>query len=264
MSTDIRPQSEHKPSDRVEVSEREARETRRGRPRHRVHAPELRQGALPREVRPAADPPAPARRRRGGGRGRRVHLQAGGVLPQPRRPADRARVADPRRVHQGPQRPRRLRHEDPEGVRRPRPVDAALRPRADARRIGAPVDRRARVGAQVHRRARAGQDVRHRRAEAGVPHPLRRRRGHGLPAHRARRRLRPGPHGLDRQAQRRRQGVHPRRGQALDHQRRHRRAGRRDGHGAEARGRPWRHLGLRRRDRRHQASRSRTATSSWG
>ena len=42
----------------------------------------------------------------------------------------------------------------------------ALRPGADAGRLGPPEPRRAAVGAPVDRRARAGEAVRHRRAEA--------------------------------------------------------------------------------------------------
>ena len=60
-----------------------------------------------------------------------------------------------------------------------------------------PSHRRTRVGPPVDRRTRAGQDVRHRRAEAAVPAPLCRRRDHRVPAHRARRRLRPRPDVLD-------------------------------------------------------------------
>ena len=117
------------------------------------------------------------------------------VLRDPRRQPDRARGADPRRLPEGLRRARRVRHEDPPRVRRPRPVDVLLRQGADAGRLGAPEPRRAGVGPPVDRRARAGEDVRHRRAEAAVAATLRRGRHHGVPADRARRRLRPGPDG---------------------------------------------------------------------
>ena len=163
--------------------------------------------------------PAADRRRRRARRG--VPRRAAGVLRDPRRRPDRARGPDPRRVHHGPRRPRRVRHEDPPRVRRPRACPCAYYGQAlDAGQLGAPEHRRPALGAPVDRRARAGEDVRHRRAEAGVPAALRRGRDLGVPAHRARRRLRPGPAGGDGDADRRRVGVHPGRRQAVDHQRR--------------------------------------------
>ena len=95
--------------------------------------------------------------------------------------------------------------------------------------------RRAAVRAPVDRRAAAGEAVRHRGAEAGVPAPLRARRDQRVPAHRAGRRLGPGPAAHHRHPERGRQGVHARRRQAVDHQRGHRRPAGRDGAGAQER-----------------------------
>ena len=57
---------------------------------------------------------------------------------------------------------------------------------------------------------------------------------HRVPAHRARRRLRPGPDGSTATPTEDGDGVPARRREAVDHQRRRRRAGRGDGHGARS------------------------------
>ena len=150
-----------------------------------------------------------------------------------RRRRDRARRADPR-----PRAPRAGRHrlprdEDRHRVRRARAEPARVQPGARADRLGEPVDRRADLGPPVDRRPAAGQAVRHRRAEAALPPPLRQDRHQRVPAHRARRRLRPGPARHHRDADRGRQRVRAGRAEALDHQRRDRRPARRDGAGAQ-------------------------------
>ena len=105
------------------------------------------------------------------------------------------------------------------------------------------------VGAPVDRRAAAAQDLRHRRAEADVPAPAGRGRGVRVPAHRARRRLRPGPPGHHRRP--RVDGGYLLNGVKLwatNGTRGH--AARRDGAGAEGRGPPRRHHRVRGRGRR--------------
>ena len=92
-----------------------------------------------------------------------------------------------------PAQARRLRHEDPEGVRRPR-----LHGDASTRKVMQMIGSydgnisRAALGAPVDRRSAAAQALRHARAEEEVPAALRRRRDLGLRAHRAARRLRSG------------------------------------------------------------------------
>ena len=135
----------------------------------------------------------------------------------------------------------RVRHEDLAGVRRARPHQPVLQPGADDRRVGLARDGRAAVGAPVDRRAAAAGAVRHRRAEAALPAPVRPRRDQRVPADRAGRRLRPGAAGHHGDAVRRRQRVRAERRQAVDHQRRGRRPARGDGAGAEGRGAPRRH-----------------------
>ena len=84
-----------------------------------------------------------------------------------------------------------------------------------------------------------------------------------VPAHRARRRLRPGAHEHDRGPDRGRHGLPDQRHEAVGHQRRDRR--RRRGHGRrpEVRGPPGRHHRVHLPVRRARASPSSTATSSW-
>ena len=91
-----------------------------------------------------------------------------------------------------PAQARRLRHEDPQGVRRPRLHERRV-PEGDEaprqlrrQRLGAA------LGAPVDRRAAAAQALRHRRAEEEVPAALRPGRDLGLRADRARGRLRSG------------------------------------------------------------------------
>ena len=133
-------------------------------------AAQLRQGAVPGPV-PARPPLSPAAaRRREGGDGRGVSRQAAGVPGGEGRPLpDRTRRQDPRRHHPRSQGSRRSRHEDPRGVRRPRPARRLLQP-------GHRPDRRVEWGhlnpavrPPVDRRARAAEAVRHRGAEAQVP-----------------------------------------------------------------------------------------------
>ena len=100
--------------------------------------------------------------------------------------------------------------------------------------------------------------------KASVPPPLRRGRRLGLPADRARRRVRPGPDGHHGHPHRGRHGIPPRRREAVDHQRRRRRAARRHGAGARARGRPRRHHRVRRRGHSPRGSRSSGATRFMG
>ena len=92
----------------------------------------------------------------------------------------------------------RLRHEDPEEVRRPGLHQRRV-PEGDA---ATGLDRRqplgAAVGPPVDRRAAAAQAVRLGRPEEEVPAALRRGRYLGLRAHRAAGRLRPGPPDDDR------------------------------------------------------------------
>ena len=60
----------------------------------------------------------------------------------------------------------RLRHQDPEGVRRPRPHARRVRPRDDAARQPLRQRRLAALGAPVDRRAGAAPDVRHARSRS--------------------------------------------------------------------------------------------------
>ena len=139
---------------------------RGGGARDRVEQAELRQGALPRPVppRPGAPAPAPRRRRRGRGEAFLARLRevCAGI--------DGARIEREARIPDEDIKAlaehRRVRHEDPHRVRRPRAYDALLRPGADAGRLGAPGVRCAAVGAPVDRRARAGQALRHRRSRS--------------------------------------------------------------------------------------------------
>ena len=107
--------------------------------------------------------------------------------PRGDRPHRRVPAAGARR----PAAARRLRHEDPEEVRRPRLHQRRVQPRDDAARQLLRQPRRAALRAPVDRRAAAAQDLRHRGAEEEVPAPLRRGRDLGLRPDRARRRLRP-------------------------------------------------------------------------
>ena len=117
-----------------------------------------------------------------------------------------ARIPDER--GQGSRRARRVRHEDPDRVRRARAVPALLQPRAgDHRRrctraSGALVSAHQSIGVPQPLKmfGIAG-------AEAGVPAPLRQRGDQRVPAHRAGRRLRPGAAGHHRDAAGRRAGY---------------------------------------------------------
>ena len=113
----------------------------------------------------------------------------------------------PGRVPRGTGRPRRVRHENPAGVRRPGPVAGVLRPGAGAAGLGAPQPGRPALGPPVHRRAGTGEGVRHPRAETEVPAALCGRGHYRVPAHRARRRQRPRPDGQHRCPHGRRRGL---------------------------------------------------------
>ena len=96
----------------------------------------------------------------------------------------------PRAGRRRPAQARRLRHEDPEGVRRPRLHRVGvLQGHGDGRQLRRQ-HQRAALGAPVDRRAAAAQALRHARAEEEVPAALRRRRDLRVRAHRAARRLR--------------------------------------------------------------------------
>ena len=98
-------------------------------------------------------------------------------------------------------------------------------------------------------------------AEAAVPAPAGRRRGLGVPAHRARRRLRPGPAGAP-PPTRRRGRLPAQRREAVGHQRHGGHPARGDGPGARGRGAPRRHHRVRGRGRLAEASPSSGATRS--
>ena len=178
------------------------------------------------------------------------------------RPArDRARGPDPRRRRRRAQGARRARHEGARGVRRRRPLAGPLQPRAGAGRHLALRAGHAALRPPVDRRRRAADGLRLRGAEAAVA-PARRQGPHlGLPAHRARRRLRPRAPRHHRRADRGR--LRPQRPQAVGDQRRHRRHRRRDGAGPEVRRPQGRHHRLRPRLLDATACPSSTATSSW-
>ena len=71
--------------------------------------------------------------------------------------ASSASRGSPTSTFAGARRARRVRHEDPARVRRPRARPVLLQPRAGDDRLGEPEPRRAVLGAPVDRRARAGQ-----------------------------------------------------------------------------------------------------------
>ena len=147
----------------------------------------------------------------------------------------RARRPDPRRVPRGAHRDRRLRDEDPARVRRSRAhhvrYGKALMLAGSAHpSIGALLSAHQSIGVPEPVKLVGTPEQ-----KQALPAPLRGRRDLGLPAHRARRRLRPGPDGEHGHPDDRRHGIPARRGEAVDHQRRRRRAARRHGAGAEAR-----------------------------
>ena len=151
-----------------------------------------------------------------------------------RRPADRAGGPDPGRGRQGPGGARRVRHEDPAGVRRPRACPHVYYNRAlDARRLVPPEPRRAAV-------ARTSRSASPSRSSCSAP---RSRSSAFLPRCAAGAISAflltepdvgsdPARLGMTAIPTDGRLGVRPRRGQAVDHQRRGRRAARRDGPGA--------------------------------
>ena len=161
---------------------------------------------------------------------------------------------DPRRGHRRPQGARRARHEGARAVRRARPLAGLLQPRAGAGRLVA--RRRSRRCCRAHQSIGVAEPLllfgteeqKRALAAAGRAHAHLR-----VPAHRARRRLRPGAARRHRDADRGRHGLPAQRHQAVGDQRRDRRHRRGDGEGARARGGitafvlPVRH---RRRDRR--------------
>ena len=204
-ATDSRPQDIDPGRDRATgaaepggVSETRGPAGRRGRPRDRVAQAELRQGAVPRPVPAGPDPPAAAARPGDVADGEEFLAKLARVLrDRGRRRADRARRAgSPTRCSSGLAELGAFGMKIDEeygglGLSQP-----ALQPGADAGRLGQPGARRAAVGAPVDRRAAAAEAVRHRGAEAAVPAPAAPRGEISrVPAHRAGRRLRPGPAG---------------------------------------------------------------------
>ena len=205
-----------------------------------METPELRQGALPRQLPAGPDPPAAAARRRGHREGRALPRDAARIPRERGRPAaDRARVEDPRRGRRRAQADRRDGDEGRRDLRRARALAGLLQPRAVDDRDLARRARRAGLRAPVDRRRRAAADVRHRRAEARVAAA---RRAHGhlrVPAHRARRGLGSRARRDERRAGRGR--LQAQRPEAVGDQRRDRRRRRRDGARAEVRGPSRRH-----------------------
>ena len=211
----------------------------RSGPRDGVEQAELREGRIPRQLRPVADPPASApaggrcRTRRG------VPRESNHLLPHPRRAPDRAGRRDSRRVPARSQRSGRVGHEDPAQLRRAGPLAVLLRACARAHRVGSSEHGGDDLGPPVDRGAGAGAAVRNGGAEGQVPAEVRGGRDHRVSADGAGFRQRSRADGDDRdpRQRRRRRRLPDRRAEAVDHERPDRRAQRRDGEGAAARGR---------------------------
>ena len=167
---------------------------RRGGARGRVEAAELRQGAVPRRLPARPDPPAAAARPGSGREGRALPRRAARVPRRAGRPArDRARREDPRRRDRRAQGARRARHED---ARRSTAGSGSRRSTTTGRwRSPASGTRRCRTLLSAHQSIGVAEPLRLFGTEeqkrewlplVATDHISR------VPAHRARRRLRPG------------------------------------------------------------------------
>ena len=164
-------------------------------------------------------------------------------------------------------RARRLGHEDPEGVRRPRIQRHELQPRHRPRGHVVRIDRGLALRASVDRRSAAAQALRHAGAEEEVPAASGQGRDLRVRADRAGRRIRSGQDGDDRGHVARRQGLDHQRREALVHERHEGRAARGDGADARRRSSRAKRRSRSRRSssrRTRRASRSSIAASSWG
>ena len=111
----------------VQVNEKQARQVAEAAREADWQQAQFRQGALPRPAAARSDPPAAAAAiPRRSEAARRSWPRLRDFCGPRRRRADRARRQDPRRGHPAAQGARRLRDEDPQGVRRPRPVAGVL------------------------------------------------------------------------------------------------------------------------------------------
>ena len=209
---------------------------RRGRPRVRLGAPELRQGALPRPLRPRPGPPAPARDARGRGARRGVPGQAArGLRRHRRRAGSSARRRSPTRYLA------RLADIGAFGMKIPREYGGlGLTMSSYGKALMLVGSAHPSLGALLS----AHQSI-------GVPEPVKlvgtaEQKQAFLPRCAAGAISAflltepdvgsdPARMGSTADPHRGRHGIPPRRGEAVDHQRRRRRAARRDGPGARAR-----------------------------
>ena len=155
----------------------------------RLVAPELRRRALPRAIpgRPHSPVPAAVSRRCRGGR-RLCRRGQRGPPRQGRCRRDRLERRDPRRSDGRAREDRRLRHQDPDRVRRRRTLAGELRPRDDVHREPLRQHVCAPVRTPEHRSSAAAEALRDRRtAEQVLPAP---RRGRDLRVRADRRRCR--------------------------------------------------------------------------
>ena len=249
------------------VSEKEARQVAEAAREQDWKLPELRQGALPRQLPARPDPPAAA------GSTPQAVEKGEAFLAHAARVPRRARSTRceierdakiPDDVVDGPQGARRARHEDPRAStaasasRRSTTTSALALAGVVARRRSARCSRRTSRSA-----CRAAEAVRHRGAEAASA--CRASRATDISAFLL---TEPDvgsdPARLATTADADRGRLRPQRREAVGDQRRDRRPRRGDGAGAEVRRPPGRHHRVRRRVRRPTASRSSTATQFMG
>ena len=218
----------------TQVSEQQARQVAEAAREQEWKLPELRQGAVPRQLPARPDPPAAAAARPR--RSRRASAsceELRAFLTESVDPLQIERDSKiPDEAIEGLKRLGALGMKVPERVRRARALAGLLQQGARAGRQLALLAGHAALRPPVDRRRRAADAVRLRGAEAQVAAAGRQGPHLRLPADRARRRLRPGAPGLDRHADRGR--LRPQRPQAVGDQRRDRRHRRRDGAGARS------------------------------